>query len=281
MWDQLAFDDAIEVAYEFAAKRNDTLLIITSDHGNSNPGLNGMGGEYEASNKAMAMLQHAKCSFEELPNKLRNAGSADEVRDILKAQLGIEINGEEAAALAGTIKGNLPPIWNRQHRNLQGLLGQILSNYNGYGWTGTSHTADYTWITALGTGREEFHGLVRNTDAFYKMLKLFGLSRNLHPVLLFDDSDPDQVARVVLAGDEILALCLREGGSLSGEHGIGTEKCAVMHQMFTAQDLALMKRVKAVFNPSDALNPDKMFPDTRYCYESKRRLTAGRRGAAV
>jgi alkaline phosphatase len=176
MWDQLAFDDAIEVAYEFAAKRNDTLLIITSDHGNSNPGLNGMGGEYEASNKAMAMLQHAKCSFEELPNKLRNAGSADEVRDILKAQLGIEINGEEANALAGAIKGNLPPIWNRQHRNLQGLMGQILSNYNGYGWVGTSHTADYTWITALGPGREEFHGLVRNTDAFYKMLKLFGLS---------------------------------------------------------------------------------------------------------
>jgi glycolate oxidase len=104
---------------------------------------------------------------------------------------------------------------------------------------------------------------------------------NLHPVLLFDDSDPDQVARVVLAGDEILALCLREGGSLSGEHGIGTEKCAIMHQMFTAQDLALMKRVKAVFNPSDALNPDKMFPDTRYCYESKRRLTAVRRAAAV
>jgi alkaline phosphatase len=176
MWDQLAFDDAIEVTYEFVAKRNDTLLIITSDHGNSNPGLNGMGDEYEASNKAMAMLQHAKCSFEELPNKLRNAGSADEVRDILKAQLGIEINGEEANALAGAIKGNLPPIWNRQHRNLQGLMGQILSNYNGYGWVGTSHTADYTWITALGAGREAFHGLIRNTDAFYKMLKLFGLS---------------------------------------------------------------------------------------------------------
>jgi glycolate oxidase len=104
---------------------------------------------------------------------------------------------------------------------------------------------------------------------------------NLHPVLLFDDSDPEQVARVVEAGDEILALCLREGGSLSGEHGIGTEKCASMHQMFTAQDLALMKRVKAVFNPHDVLNPDKMFPDTRYCYESKRRLTAIRRGAAV
>ncbi|MFN3689486.1 MAG: FAD-binding oxidoreductase [Fimbriimonadales bacterium] len=100
---------------------------------------------------------------------------------------------------------------------------------------------------------------------------------NLHPVLLFDDSDPEQVARVVAAGEEILALCLRAGGSLTGEHGIGTEKCALMHQMFTARDLEAMKRVKAVFNPNDRLNPEKMFPDTRYCYESKRAL---RRGAA-
>ncbi|MCX7926208.1 MAG: FAD-binding protein [Fimbriimonadales bacterium] len=98
---------------------------------------------------------------------------------------------------------------------------------------------------------------------------------NLHPVLLFDDSDPDQVARVVEAGDEILALCLREGGSLTGEHGIGVEKCAMMHQMFTAHDLDTMRRVKAVFNPRDRLNPEKMFPDTRYCYESKRALRRG------
>ncbi len=98
---------------------------------------------------------------------------------------------------------------------------------------------------------------------------------NLHPVLLFDDSDPDQVARVVEAGDEILALCLREGGSLTGEHGIGVEKCAMMHQMFTQADLDTMKRVKAVFNPHDRLNPEKVFPDTRYCYESKRKLRRG------
>lgn len=102
---------------------------------------------------------------------------------------------------------------------------------------------------------------------------------NLHPVLLFDDSDPDQVARVVEAGDEILALCLREGGSLTGEHGIGVEKCAMMRQMFTPADLDTMKRVKAVFNPNDTLNPEKIFPDTRYCYESKRRLR--RRGVSV
>jgi glycolate oxidase len=100
---------------------------------------------------------------------------------------------------------------------------------------------------------------------------------NLHPVLLFDDADPEQVARVVEAGEAILALCLREGGSLTGEHGIGTEKCALMHQMFSTNDLDTMKRIKAIFNPHDRLNPEKLFPDTRYCYESKRRL---RRAAA-
>lgn len=175
MWDQLAFDDAIEVAYEFASKRNDTLVIITSDHGNSNPGLNGMGNEYGGSNQAFARLAQARCSFELLPTHLRDA-DADKVRTVIREQLGIEINGEEADALASALANRFPVIWNAQHRNLQGLMGEILSNYNGFGWTGTSHTADYTWITAIGTGREEFHGLIRNTDAFYKMLKLFGLS---------------------------------------------------------------------------------------------------------
>lgn len=176
LWDQLAFDDAVAVAHAFASRRDDTLVIVTSDHGNSNPGLNGMGEEYSDSPRCFDRVTLAKCSFEMLPTHLRTANNADDVREIIKSQLGIEINSEEAQALAGALRNQLPPIWNRQHRNLQGLLGLVLSNYNGIGWTGTSHTADYTWITAFGTGREEFHGLIRNTEAFYKMLKLFGLS---------------------------------------------------------------------------------------------------------
>jgi alkaline phosphatase len=175
MWDQLAFDDAIEVVYNFAARRDDTLVIITSDHGNSNPGLNGMGAEYRQSNACFERLARAKCSFEALPRFLQQP-TPSAVREVIKEQLGIEINAEEGEALANALANRMPPVWNRQHANLNGLLGQILSNYNGIGWTGTSHTADYTWITAFGTGREEFHRLVRNTDAFYKMLKLFGLS---------------------------------------------------------------------------------------------------------
>ncbi|MCW5932794.1 MAG: FAD-binding protein [Fimbriimonadia bacterium] len=92
---------------------------------------------------------------------------------------------------------------------------------------------------------------------------------NLHPVLLFDDSNPDEVERVAKAGDEILALCLREGGSLSGEHGIGTEKCGLMNAMFSSADLETMRMLKNAFNPDDRCNPEKIFPDTRYCYETK------------
>ncbi|MEN3000923.1 MAG: alkaline phosphatase [Armatimonadota bacterium] len=175
LWDQLAFDDAIEVIYNFAARRDDTLVIITSDHGNSNPGLNGMGPEYRQSRACFERLALAKCSFEQLPQHLQQR-TPDAVREVIKAQIGIEITREEAEALASALANRMPPVWNRQHQNLNGLLGQILSNYNGIGWTGTSHTADYVWLTAFGTGREEFHGLLRNTEAFYKMLKLFGLS---------------------------------------------------------------------------------------------------------
>ncbi len=175
LWDQLAFDDAVAVAHEFASRRGDTLVVITSDHGNSNPGLYGLGGEYEHSNKAFARIAESKCSFELLPTHLRGA-DADKVRAVIREQIGIEINGEEANAIAGALANRMPPVWNRGQANLQGLLGSILANYNGIGWNSTHHTADYTWITAIGPGREEFHGLVRNTDAFYKMLKLFGLS---------------------------------------------------------------------------------------------------------
>ncbi|NUL83246.1 MAG: FAD-binding protein [Armatimonadetes bacterium] len=94
---------------------------------------------------------------------------------------------------------------------------------------------------------------------------------NLHPVLLFDDSDPDQVRRVLAAGDEILEMCLAEGGSLTGEHGIGVEKRNLMDRMFAKEDLEAMRVVKDAFNPDDRCNPDKMFPDSRFCYEAKRK----------
>lgn len=97
---------------------------------------------------------------------------------------------------------------------------------------------------------------------------------NLHPVLLFDDSDPEQVRAVVAAGEEILTACLEEGGSLSGEHGIGIEKATLLDKMFDADTIEAMRRLKLCFNPDGRCNPGKIFPDSRHCYDTKPRKGA-------
>ncbi|OFW43814.1 MAG: glycolate oxidase subunit GlcD [Acidobacteria bacterium RIFCSPLOWO2_12_FULL_60_22] len=90
---------------------------------------------------------------------------------------------------------------------------------------------------------------------------------NLHPIILFDARDREQFRRVVQAGAEILSFCVSIGGSLTGEHGIGMEKNELMPLLFTEDDLTVMGKLKAVFNPDGRLNPAKVFPTTKGCGE--------------
>ena len=88
---------------------------------------------------------------------------------------------------------------------------------------------------------------------------------NLHPILLFDERDQQQVARVLKASGEILEECLACGGSVTGEHGIGVEKIRFMERMFSADDLAVMGRLRDSFNPHNRLSPDKILPTAGAC----------------
>ena len=99
---------------------------------------------------------------------------------------------------------------------------------------------------------------------------------NIHPILLFDERDPDQVKRVLLASHEILEECLRVGGSVTGEHGIGVEKIDFMPKLFTPEDLAMMLRLRTAFNPDNRCSPAKMLPTAGACIEPSK---AGRRAA--
>jgi glycolate oxidase len=93
---------------------------------------------------------------------------------------------------------------------------------------------------------------------------------NIHPILLFDERDADQTRRVLEASGEILDQCLRLGGSVTGEHGIGVEKIAFMRKMFTDDDLDAMAALRVAFNPDNQLSPDKMLPTAAGCgVESK------------
>ncbi len=84
---------------------------------------------------------------------------------------------------------------------------------------------------------------------------------NLHPLILYDGRQHGALeAAESLAGD-ILRLCLRLGGSITGEHGVGLEKRAFMAEMFAPADLAVMQRLRRALDPRALSNPGKMFPD--------------------
>jgi glycolate oxidase len=100
---------------------------------------------------------------------------------------------------------------------------------------------------------------------------------NLHPILLFDERDSDQLRRVMLASDDILQECLDCGGSVTGEHGIGVEKIRFMDRMFQPNDLISMGRLRAAFNPTNCLSPGKMLPTAGGC--GMEQLHPGRRAA--
>ncbi len=93
---------------------------------------------------------------------------------------------------------------------------------------------------------------------------------NIHPLLLYDENDPAQVARVLDAGRDILLACLELGGSVTGEHGIGIEKTGLMPASFGPATLAAMADLREVFNPRSLCNPHKILPSDRHCVEVTR-----------
>ncbi len=88
---------------------------------------------------------------------------------------------------------------------------------------------------------------------------------NLHPLILYDERDPDQVRRALAASDDILTKCVALGGSVTGEHGIGVEKIDFMAKQFSGDDLDAMRMLRRVFDPDSRCNPHKMFPGSKRC----------------
>ena len=90
---------------------------------------------------------------------------------------------------------------------------------------------------------------------------------NMHPIILFDGRDPEQLERTKQAGVEILQYCIDVGGTITGEHGIGMEKNDMMPAIFTEESLDMMERLIKVFNPDRRLNPGKLLPTGKGCLE--------------
>jgi alkaline phosphatase len=172
LFDQLAFDEAIGVVLEFVAGRDDTLVIMTSDHGNANPGLNGVGGSFEsrfgaygATGACFEKLSHFKRTNVWVMDELNQTSTPAQIRERVKAATDLVLDDEEVDILRLALR--------KQHREAYRVrepalitLGQLLSNHVSIGWTGVAHTSDFTELAAFGPGCESIAGVVPNTALF-------------------------------------------------------------------------------------------------------------------
>ena len=100
---------------------------------------------------------------------------------------------------------------------------------------------------------------------------------NLHPLILFDANDADQLHRTELFAGEVLEKCVAVGGTITGEHGVGVEKINQMCVQFGPQELELFEAVKRAFDPRGLLNPGKAVPTLARCAEYGRTRVHGGR----
>ena len=163
IWEQFDFDDAVRAALEYARRRGDTLVVLCSDHGNANPGLNDVGGGPEGESDNFRKLAGAMGSFTAVSAALREESSA---ADVLNNFYEIEATPKECQAVADAAARSRGITLNKQYDTLNGVLGQCLANHFGVGWVGKGHTSDHTISTATGPGAEEFAGLIPNTQVF-------------------------------------------------------------------------------------------------------------------
>lgn len=208
--EQIAFDEAIDICLEFQKRVPDTLLVITTDHGNANLGLNGMGDLYGQSNKHFHNLSEVKSSFATLLKPLKRLPAEDppekekdeeaekasesakshEAKEREKTQKKKEEENvatpTEIIEIIQAATGYKMPYRKaevlRMHLANTGeslydlrkadvcALGDVMANHLGIAFIGNAHTGDYVPILALGPGAERFGGFIQNTDIFHHYL---------------------------------------------------------------------------------------------------------------
>lgn len=181
--DQLAFDEAVGIAVAFAKDRDDTLVIVTTDHGNANPGLNGAGGNFDSrggsygdTDKCFARVGDLRRTNTWTLSGLNPDSTPAQIRERVATGTGITLADDEIELLARALRGDLAPREGYRVRNAPLItLAQLLANYTSVGWTGTQHTTDFVEFAAFGPGSENLPPHIQNTDVFGLMARALGI----------------------------------------------------------------------------------------------------------
>ncbi len=192
-FDMIAFDEALDVCLDFQRSRPDTLIVITTDHGNGNPGLNGMGDKYGNSAKLLSNLLRMKCSQSELQSKIEKIQNEEDIRLVFGQLTGFEPSAQQAAMLMTFLEKRGQALYESMN-SVSVQIGQLLANHIGVGWTGSAHTGDYVPLVAVGPGCDRFRGFIQNTDVFDHYLSLAKIDFKNPEVPLLAESGPDAMS---------------------------------------------------------------------------------------
>lgn len=168
IYDQVAHDEAVQVAINFAKENTDTLVIITTDHGNANPGV--IYGH--KANDNFDTIQQYKHTNEWVLNGITKDTSLSQIKERIHYANGIALKEEEANELLGYYKNlNVEEgLYNPRHLPFS-ALAEIQKKYNSVGWISMQHSADYVELAMYGPGSELLNPLIKNTDLHYLMLQ--------------------------------------------------------------------------------------------------------------
>lgn len=172
--DQVAFDEALETCMEFQRRVPETLLVVTTDHGTGNPGLNGAGPAYKESGPLFANTLYVNRSFPEMLRQIQRNPTAAGVKRVVSEATRYRVPDAKAAAMAEFLGKKGKTVYDAMN-SVAAQFGQLLANHLGVGWASGSHTADYVPLLACGPGSGEFRGFLPNTDVFHNYVALAGV----------------------------------------------------------------------------------------------------------
>jgi alkaline phosphatase len=190
--DQIAFDDALRVCLEFRQEHPSTLLVITTDHGTGNPGLNGTGTRYSKSSPLFQQLTKITHSHEWMLRRIYGVPESDtedmleadpskaglvepaQIAEIIRAATSFRVSESQATKLHQFFAGKGDALYELANSG-EFQLAQFLANQTGIGWTSLAHTSDFVPIVARGPGAERFQGFIQNVDVFRHYTQLAGV----------------------------------------------------------------------------------------------------------
>lgn len=174
IYDQIAFDDAIKVAVDFAEKDKNTLVIITTDHGNANPGIF----DGSRNDAKFDSIQHFKHSNDWILNGIDKNFTTAQVRERVEAALGFTITPDEAKSLLGHYTNlNEEGIYNNRKLPFK-ELGMLLNRYTTVSWGSMGHSGDHVELAMVGPGSEMLQPFMKNTALHNLMLEATGVKKS-------------------------------------------------------------------------------------------------------